>query len=169
MEPVTIWRASIKEGALQLQPNPEVARRRLLAMEGAMLQQVGEGSMISPGCPLTHSFIDGAYVRTIFIPAGTALVGKIHKHSHANILSQGKALVYTEGGGLEEIEGPRTMVSPAGCKRAVYAFTDLVWTTIHVTDETDLDRIEDYVIAKDYNEYHEFARAVAQRKQERLQ
>jgi hypothetical protein len=32
----------------------------------------------------------------------------------------------------------------------VYALEDTVWTTIHITEETDLDKIEDYVIAKDY-------------------
>lgn len=169
MEPIPIWRAKLESGRLHLQPNPELARRRIVGLQQAALQAVGEGAVVEADCPLTHSFIDGAYVRTIFIPAGTVIVGKIHKHSHANILSQGHVLVYTEQGGLEELHGPRTMVSPAGCKRAVYAFTDVVWTTIHVTDATDLDEIEDYVIAKDYAEYHEFAQAIAQEKQRCLQ
>lgn len=107
-------------------------------------------------CPLQHSFIDGVYVRTIFIPAGTVIVGKIHKHSHANILSKGEVVVMTEDGGREHLAGPMTMVSPAGCKRAVYAVTDSTWTTIHQTDETDLAKIEDWVIAKDYAEYEQF-------------
>ena len=62
----------------------------------------------------------------------------------------------TEDGGKEHLVGPLTMTSPAGCKRAVYAITDATWTTIHRTDETDLDKIEDWVIAKTYEDYEQF-------------
>lgn len=125
-------------------------RSRIFALQDAV------GKIPQVDCPLQHSFIDGVYVRTIFIPAGTVIVGKIHKHSHANILSKGEVSVMTEDGGLERLVGPLTMTSPAGCKRAVYAHTDTTWTTIHRTDETDLDKIEDWVIAKDYQEYEQF-------------
>jgi hypothetical protein len=50
------------------------------------------------------------------------------------------------------------MVSPPGCKRAVATLSDTVWTTIHVTDLTDLAAIEDYVIAKSYAEYEAFVK-----------
>lgn len=127
------------------------ARRQLFELQAAA------GRELQPvDCPLQHSFIDGVYVRTIFIPAGTVIVGKIHKHSHANILSQGEVSVMTEEGGLQRLKGPLTMTSPAGCKRAVYAHTDTTWTTIHRTDETDLEKIEDWVIAKTYEEYEQF-------------
>lgn len=108
--------------------------------------------------PLQHTFAPGVYVRTIFIPAGSVIIGKIHKHRHANVLSQGHVTVLTESGGLEELRGPLTMVSEPGTKRAVYAHTDTVWTTIHPTDKTDLGEIEDEVIAKSYEEYERFAR-----------
>ena len=47
------------------------------------------------------------------------------------------------------------MVSSAGTKRAVYAHEDTVWTTIHAnsTNETDLDNLEDFIIAKNYEEF----------------
>ena len=64
--------------------------------------------------------------------------------------------MFTEDGGLERLSGPLTMTSPAGCKRAVYAHTDTTWTTIHRTDETDLEKIEDWVIAKSYEDYEQF-------------
>ena len=43
-------------------------------------------------------------------------------------------------------------------KRELYAVTDLVWTTIHhnPTNTQDLDKIEDIVIAKNYEEYEKF-------------
>lgn len=130
----------------------EGKRRQLYELEAA----IAGGPLPAVECPLQHSLIDGVYVRTIFIPAGTVIVGKIHKHSHANILSQGEVIVFTEEGDMEHLKGPLTMVSPAGCKRAVRALTDTTWTTIHRTDETDLDKIEDWVIAKSYEDYEQF-------------
>tara|TARA_R100000008_G_C3584663_1_gene171255 strand:+ start:2051 stop:2569 length:519 start_codon:yes stop_codon:yes gene_type:complete len=109
-------------------------------------------------CPLKHYFSDGIYVREIFIPKGMIIVGKIHKHRHPNFLLKGKVMVITEQKGEEIIEGPCFMMSEGGTKRALYAVTDLVWTTIHhnPTNTQDLDKIEDIVIAKNYNEYEKF-------------
>lgn len=49
-----------------------------------------------------------------------------------------------------DIEAPYTFVSEPGTKRAVLALEDTLWTTVHVTDETDLEKIEEYVIAPTY-------------------
>ena len=96
-------------------------------------------------CPLNHYFSDGIYVREITIPAGMVIVGKIHKHRHPNFLIKGKVMVITEQKGEEILEGPCFMMSEGGTKRALYAVTDLVWTTIHhnPTNTQDLDKIED--------------------------
>ncbi len=108
-------------------------------------------------CPLKHSFSDGIYVREITIPAGTLVVGKIHKHDHPNFLLKGKVKVVTEDG-IEELEGPLSMISKAGTKRALYAETDLVWTTIHAnpTNTEDLQELEENIIAPTYLEYEKF-------------
>ena len=103
-------------------------------------------------CPLKHSFADGVYVREIFIPKGMCVVGKIHKFSHPNFLLKGKITVATEGEGVEHLEAPQSIISPAGTKRVVYAHEDTVWVTVHVTKETDLSKIEDEIIAKNYKE-----------------
>ena len=145
-------REQATKDALEQIDKHQGVRRNLLELQAA----AGQSGLPEVECPLQHSFIDGVYVRTIFIPAGTVMVGKIHKHSHANILSQGEVIVITEGGGCEYLKGPLTMTSPAGCKRAVKAIKDTTWTTIHRTDETDLDKIEDWVIAKTYEDYEQF-------------
>ncbi len=103
-------------------------------------------------CPLTHSFADGCYVREISIPADTILTGKIHKHSHPNFLMQGEVSVLTESGGIERLIAPCHMISPAGTKRAIYTHTDCVWVTVHVTDSTDLEQIEEETIASTYDD-----------------
>lgn len=131
--------------------DPDSARAALykLQLAGAELEPVE--------MPLQHVYAPGCYARTIFIPAGTFVVGKIHKHQHINVLSQGHVTVYTEQGGVEDLHGPLTMSSSPGTKRALLAHTDTVWTTIHVTTLTDLAQIEDHVIAKTYEDYERFA------------
>lgn len=93
----------------------------------------------------THHFAKGIYAREIKIPAGTVLTGKIHKTEHLNIVSQGKIAVWTEDG-MKVIEAPFTMVSRPGTKRVGYALEDTVWTTIHGTEEKDLERLETELI-----------------------
>lgn len=118
--------------------------------------QAAAGELPEVECPLLHQFAPGVYMRTIFIPEGTIIVGKIHKHAHPNILSKGIASLLTEGGGVETITGPLTIISPPGTKRGLFAHTDLVWTTIHLTNSTDLKQIEEEVIAKTYDDYQAF-------------
>jgi hypothetical protein len=64
----------------------------------------------------------------------------------------GEVTVVTEDGGRQRIRGPMSMISKAGTKRVVYAHEDSVWITVHVTRETDLEKIEDEIIAKTYDE-----------------
>jgi len=97
-----------------------------------------------------HYFADGMYGRKMIINKGVAIVGKIHKHSHINVISQGVIDVYTEFGTVR-YEAPITFVSEPLTKRVVKAVEDTVWTTVHVTSETDLDKIEKEVIAESYN------------------
>lgn len=89
----------------------------------------------------THHFANGLYAREIFIPAGTLLTGKVHKTEHFNIVSLGDITVWTEHG-MRRVQAPFSMVSKPGTKRVGYAHTDTVWTTIHATNETDLDKLE---------------------------
>ena len=128
------------------------AREKIMALQEAISQ--------SPECLTekeledqlnTHYFAPGVYGREMLIPAGTVIVGKIHKHAHLNVITQGVIKVVTE---FEEVvyEGPRTWISQPGIKRAVYALEDTVWLTVHAnpTDTQDIREIEDAVIAPDF-------------------
>lgn len=131
---------------------PAVRREMISDLENVMAQIPGATFGDSPEMPLKHSFAEGVYVREIFIPKGHTLTGKIHKHSHPNFLMSGEVIVVTEGLGREHLKAPLSIISLPGTKRAVHALEDTVWITVHVTNETDLDKIEDHVIAKDYND-----------------
>jgi hypothetical protein len=60
-----------------------------------------------------HHFTDGVYMRSMFIPAGVALVGHIHRHPCISIVQYGEIVVATEHG-AKRIVGPATFESPAG-------------------------------------------------------
>lgn len=131
------------------------SREVLLAFQDAMSKSDAkiDGDKV---CPVTHHFAPGLYAREIFMPAGVCVVGKIHKHAHVNNISAGRVLVTTEFG-KEELCAPYQFVSKPGTKRAVLVLEDCIWTTYHPTEETDLAKIEDFVIAKNYEEYERFA------------
>lgn len=123
----------------------EIIRGRILSFQ-AHLEKLDQID-----CPLKHHFSEGSYAREILLPAGSLVIGKIHRHSHINVISQGECMVLTEDG-VRHLKAPLTFVSRPETKRVVYAVTDVIWTTVHVTNETDLSKIEDQVIAPTYND-----------------
>ncbi len=139
------------------------ARQKVVALEVAMRKEISTGGVddISSECTLKHYFSPivekygcGTYAREITLPKGSVVVGKIHKHSHINIISKGKVSVVTEHG-KKYYTAPCTFVSEVGLKRAVYAEEETIWTTIHLTSnlsESELDKIEEEVIAESYEE-----------------
>lgn len=131
--------------------NRKEIRRDIMTLESKMRQHPDVVIGDSDNIPLKHSFSDGCYVREIFIPKGTLIVGKIHKHSHPNFLMEGEVSVMTEEG-PKRLKAPLSMISPAGTKRVVYAHENTVWITIHLTKEIDLEKIEKEIIAENYAE-----------------
>lgn len=124
-------------------------RESICAIESVLLKGIAEKVLQEVDCPLHHQFAPGAYARTIFIPAHTLVVGKIHRHAHLNMLVAGRVSLATEEG-PQELDALRIMTSKAGTKRVLYTHTDTVWTTIHLTNETDLAKIEDEIIVPSY-------------------
>lgn len=134
----------------EVEPEKKNLREDILLLEKTLSKMPGAVFGDSDLMPLKHSFAEGVYVREIFIPKGTALTGKIHRHSHPNFLMKGEVIVVTEGGGREHLKAPLSIISKPGTKRAILALEDTVWITVHATTETDLAKIEDYVIAPTY-------------------
>jgi quercetin dioxygenase-like cupin family protein len=127
------------------------ARERLAELQAALEDIAAtEGEA---NCPLKHTFTPGMYTREIFVPAGTIIVTKIHRHEHSVFVLQGDCTVYSNDGTLKRVTAPCMMVTPAGTKRAVYVHTDTIWVTVHANpnNETDLQKLENMLIAKDYD------------------
>jgi hypothetical protein len=127
----------------------EEARNRIAVFEDCLRELPNKRPI--EDFPLEHVFTPGIYVRTIFIPAGTVMTGKIHRHEHYNILQSGTVSVYSKDG-LHTLTGPHAMVSSSGVKRALYAHTDVTWTTFHHNPEElrDLAELEKHIIAPEY-------------------
>lgn len=105
---------------------------------------------------LTHHFSPGIYARELFIPKGTILVGKIHRHAHLNVMTKGDISVLTEHG-VKRLSTPCVIHSEAGIKRAGYAHEDTIWITVHSNpnDERDLDQLEAKFIAPSFEDLGE--------------
>ena len=99
--------------------------------------------------PTSHHFADGVYVREMHCPAGTTIVGKVHKRPHFFILMTGEMTVTGDGSPARLFKAPAIVVSGPGVKRAGYAHTECVCLNIHRTDSTDLDVIEMELIEPD--------------------
>jgi hypothetical protein len=119
-------------------------REKVVRLEGEMFKQP------QVEIETTHHFASGIYAREIFIPKGTLLTGKIHKTGHLNILSKGDITVLTDGG-MKRLKAPCTFVASPGTKRAGYAHEDSVWTTIHASEETELDKLEAELIVPSFD------------------
>jgi len=101
--------------------------------------------------PLKHTFAGGCYVREIFMPVGQLLVTKIHKKKHPFFLMSGEMSILTEDG-VQRIQAPYNGITHPGTKRIIYTHTDCVLVTVHATDKTDVESVEEEVIAKDFND-----------------
>lgn len=112
-------------------PTPEAVR----LMEDMLLQM--------PQIDLhTEQLVHGGMAaRTIFIPAGTVLTGALTNLD--NLCVAFGDITVTTDDGPKRLTGFNVIPALAGAKRAGVAHSDTWWVTIHRTDMTDLDAIEE--------------------------
>lgn len=102
---------------------------------------------------VNHHFSNGVYAREMHLPKDALIVGKIHRHQNLNVLSSGEVTVLSIDG-LNRVMAPHTFVARPGVKRVIFAHENSVWTTIHGTNETDVNKIEAEFIATSYDEMY---------------
>lgn len=112
------------------------------------------GALGADPFPLEHSFADGLYIRKLTVPAKTLTVTKIHAVNHAFFLMKGTVIIQTEDG-VKKITAPYQGITKAGTKRVIYHVDEVVFTTVHATKETDIEKIEIEVIAKNFDELND--------------
>ena len=111
--------------------------------------QAAMARMPQADLPTEHFFADGMYCRFLPRPAGTLIVGKVHRKEHFYVVCCGTVQITDGDGPAREVIGPAVIVSKPGTKRAVLAVTDATCMTVHRTDKTDLDAIEAELIEPD--------------------
>lgn len=109
-------------------------RSKVFALEDQVSQ------MPQVDCPVWNHFAPGLYARKMLIPKGTVLTGAIHKTEHLCIIS-GDITVTTDDGVKRITDAHAILSSKPGAKRAGFAHEDTYWTTVHATDETDLEKL----------------------------
>ena len=121
----------------------EIINSKVEELEEMMMTEATE----EVECPLVHKFSEGVYVREITMPAGSIILGHEHTTTHFNMISKGSCILYdfdTEE--LTEIQAPCTFESKAGVRNLLYIVEECVWSTIHVTNETDIPTLENTLV-----------------------
>jgi len=103
---------------------------------GELEQSIFDGGTSEGSDQCKHYFAQGVYVRTLLIPAGTVVVGRIHKQSRVCLILTGKCRFVDEYQD-REVVAPWVGEFEAGSKTAVYAITDTLWAAVVGTDIKD--------------------------------
>ena len=118
----------------------------------AAIERRKEEMLASPDrveLPFTESLEHGLYTRTLFIPKGCELVGKIHRKPCVNIVAKGDITIMTETG-LLRVQAGYSVTSPAGIQKIGYAHEDTVFINVFRTDVTDITMIEKDLICENF-------------------
>lgn len=126
---------------------PAEMRESVVALEAVMR------AMPQIDIPIEHFFSPGVYMRQMTMPAGSVVVGKIHKMEHHCILAKGSVSVVTDDG-VKDFTAPAVIHAMPGAKRALHAHSEVVWINVHHNpdDGRDVDAIEERLIAKTFAE-----------------
>jgi hypothetical protein len=100
------------------------------------------------GLVTEHYFVPGMYCRRLFRPAGTLIVGKVHKQPHFFLCAKGEIIAWTEKG-MKKLQAGDVVECQPGTKRVTLATMDSVGITFHKTDETDIEKIEQELVEAD--------------------
>lgn len=100
-----------------------------------------------------HYRVKGMYLRTVWSPKDSVIVGKVHKTEHFYAVISGRVQVTTESGlvELDARDGPQILKCPAGTKRAVLVLEDAWRITVHLNpkDLTDIEELENSLVEAD--------------------
>ena len=96
---------------------------------------------------LTHLFAPGVYLRMIIVPKGALILGHEHKTEYFNIVMSGSASVLMDGN-IHDIKAPCIVKSGIGIQKLAYAKEQMIWVTVHATNETNIDKIEEQLIVR---------------------
>ena len=123
----------------------------ILAIE-AMMKANFDQVALKEQTDTEHYQIKGVYARSMFVPAGMMITGKIHNFESIGILAQGTMRI-TNGETSVVVSAPYITVDKPGIKRLGYAETDCTFISIHRTDAEEIADIEDELVSDTFEEF----------------
>jgi hypothetical protein len=125
----------------------KITSDQLEQLEGLMLSlpQVEVG--------ITHTFLDGLYIRDGVMPAGSLVLGHHHVHEHFCVILCGRMSWLNADKSVNEIVGPCTFAAKPG-RKLLYIHEDVRMQNIHATASWpkecfgSIEKMEDFIYAK---------------------
>jgi hypothetical protein len=127
-------------------------REKISELEQALIN-VGDttGEVMHKANPVKHTFAGGCYIREIYNPANELIITKIHKKEHPFFLMKGEMSILTEEG-IQHIHAPYQGVTKPGTKRAIYTHEECIFITVHATENTNIEDVEEEVVCTKYED-----------------
>jgi hypothetical protein len=122
---------------------PDMMRQKVDALQ----QELSKLPQYQP--ETKHYFHAGMYCREVFRHAGVVIVGAVHRKEHFYMIVYGTVSITDGEGQIQEVTGPHIFMSKPGTKRAVYAHTDALCMTFHVTDAKTVEQAEQELVEPD--------------------
>ena len=127
-------------------------REKITELEQTIINVEGTtGDVMHKANPVKHTFAGGCYIREIYNPANELIITKIHKKEHPFFLMKGEMSILTEEG-IQNIKAPYQGVTKPGTKRAIYTHEECIFITVHATDNTTIEDVEDEVVCTKYED-----------------
>jgi hypothetical protein len=102
--------------------------------------------------PTDDQFADGVYVRTLFMPKGSVVVGRVHLRECINIMVTGDITLLTVDGPVR-LKAPQIFKSAAGTKKVAYINEDTAWATTHSLEPMSSDEAMDALSVPTFKQY----------------
>lgn len=96
---------------------------------------------------LTHHFCNGVYMREMFAPAGSLMLGHAHSEKALNIVLKGCVRMFADNV-FKEVRAPQVLVSEPHVRKLGYVVEDLTWINVIATETTNVEDIEKRFIIK---------------------
>lgn len=152
-----------KDRAMIKKADSAAMRNAIFRLEDFITSIPGNGIEES-GVRHVHHFAPGVYCKEMIVPADVLITGKVHKTEHISIFLSGRMIVADGNGGSVEIQAPIVEIGRPGIKRAGYTLEEVRWLTVHATDETDIEVLEEMLLTNDPRE----AQAIVDREDYKL-
>lgn len=102
---------------------------------------------------IVEYFASDSYVREMVIPAGTCVIGRVHKTDCINILLEGEIVIVDNDGNRKEMKAPQVFIAKAGHQKAGFAIKDTRWLNCFSCKEEQLADVVNHFTVETEEEY----------------